>query len=85
MKPWPWTPNAPGCASTSPGKHGGASGSAAQRDQSIQKYVSDAIEARLQDDLPDETLADPAALRASADPVLAELWGNPADAAHDNL
>ena len=58
---------------------------AAQRDQSIQKYVSDAIEARLQDDLPDETLADPAALRASADPVLAELWGNPADAAHDNL
>ena len=58
---------------------------AAQRDQSIQRYVSDAIEARLQDDLPDETLADPAALRASADPVLAELWGNPADAAHDNL
>lgn len=58
---------------------------AAQRDQSIQKYVSDAIEARLQDDLPDETLADPAALRASAEPVLAELWGNPADAAHDNL
>lgn len=58
---------------------------AAQRDQSIQKYVSDAIEARLQDDLPDETLADPAALKASADPVLAELCGNPADAAHDNL
>ena len=58
---------------------------AAQRDQSIQKYVSDAIEARLQDDLPDETLADPVAPRASADPVLAELWGNPADAAHDNL
>ncbi len=59
--------------------------SAAQRNQPIREYVSNAIEARLQDDLPDQTLADPAALRASADPVLAELWGNPVDAAYDDL
>lgn len=58
---------------------------AAQRDQSIRQYVSEAIEARLQDDLPDETSADLVALRASADPVLAELWDNPADAAYDDL
>ena len=59
---------------------------AAQRDQSIRQYVSEAIEARLQDDLPDdETSADLVALRASADPVLAELWDNPADAAYDEL
>ncbi len=59
---------------------------AAQRDQSIRQYVSEAIEARLQDDLPDdETSADLVALRASADPVLGELWDNPADAAYDEL
>ena len=29
--------------------------------------------------------ADLVALRASADPVLAELWDNPADAAYDDL
>ena len=58
---------------------------AAQRDQSIRQYVSEAVEARLQDDLPDGMSADPVALRASADPVLAELWDNPADAAYDDL
>ena len=59
---------------------------AAQRDQSIRQYVSEAIEARLQDDLPDdETSADLVALRASADPVLAELWDHPAGAACDVL
>lgn len=58
---------------------------AAQRDQSIRQYVSEAIEARLQDDLPAETRADPTTLRDSADPVLAELWDNPADAAYDAL
>ena len=36
-------------------------------------------------DLPDEPAADPTALRASADPVLAELWSNPADAVYDDL
>ena len=40
---------------------------------------------RLHDDLPDETSDGPIALRASADPVLAELWDNPADAAYDDL
>jgi len=70
-----------------PGKHGGVSGSLQHSgtNQSIRQYVSDAIEAWLQDDLPDETSADPVALRASADPVLAELWGNPADAAYGDL
>lgn len=57
----------------------------ARRDQSIRQYVSDAIEARLQDDLVDETSDDGFALKASADPVLAELWDNPADAAYDDL
>ena len=58
---------------------------AALRDQSIRKYVSEAIETRLQDDLAGEMSADVPALRASADPVLAELWDNPADAAYDDL
>ena len=58
---------------------------AAQRDRSIRQYVSDTIEERLQDNLPDETSDAPVALRASADPVLAELWDNPADAAYDDL
>lgn len=58
---------------------------AVQGDQSIRRYVSDTIEERLQDNLPDETSDDPVALRASADPVLAELWDNPADAAYDDL
>ena len=58
---------------------------AALRDQSIRQYVSEAVEARLQDDLAGEASADGLALRASADPVLAELWDNPADAAYDEL
>ena len=58
---------------------------AALRDQSIRQYVSEAVEARLQDDLVGEASADGLALRASADPVLAELWDNPADAAYDEL
>ena len=56
---------------------------AARRGQSIRQYVSDAIEARLHGDLPDETSDDAFALKA--DPVLAELWDNPADAAYDAL
>ncbi len=58
---------------------------AARRDQSIRQYVSDAIEARLHDDLVDETSGDAFALKAPSDPVLAELWDNPADAAYDDL
>ena len=58
---------------------------AALREQSIRQYVSEAIEARLRDDLADEAAADLFALKASADPVLAELWDNPEDARYDDL
>ena len=58
---------------------------AARRDQSIRQYVWEAVEARLQDDLAEDTSAALLALTESADPVLAELWDNPADAAYDEL
>ena len=58
---------------------------AARRDQSIRQYVWEAIEARLQDDLGEDAAAELLALRASGDPVLAELWDNPVDAAYDEL
>ena len=58
---------------------------AASRDQSIRQYVSEAIEARLEDDLTESMSVDPPALTVSADPVLAELWDNPADAGYDDL
>ena len=58
---------------------------AARRDQSIRQYVWEAIEARLQDDLREDAAADLLALRESVDPVLAELWDNPVDAAYDEL
>ena len=56
---------------------------AARRDQSIRQYVWDAVEARLQNDLLRERSAGMLALTESSDPVLAELWDNPADAAYD--
>ena len=40
---------------------------------------------RLNDDSAEEKSADLPALRASTDPVLAELWDNPADARYDEL
>ena len=58
---------------------------AALREQSIRQYVSEAIESRLGDDLAGEMPTDLLALRASADPVLAELWDNPEDARYDDL
>jgi uncharacterized protein (DUF1778 family) len=58
---------------------------AARRDQSIRQYVWEAIEARLQDDLREDAAAELLALRESVDPVLAELWDNPVDAAYDKL
>ena len=58
---------------------------AARRDQSIRQYVWEAIEARLQDDLKEDAAAELLALRESVDPVLAELWDNPVDAAYDKL
>jgi uncharacterized protein (DUF1778 family) len=59
---------------------------AAKRDQSIRDYVWEAVEARLQRDLADElSAADLIALNERADPVLAELWDNPKDAAYDDV
>ena len=58
---------------------------AARRDQSIRQYVWEAVEARLRDDLAEDASAHLLTLSESADPVLAELWDNPADATHDTL
>ena len=57
---------------------------AAKRDVSIREYVWQAVEARLARDLADElSAADLVALNDRADPVLADLWDNPKDAAYD--
>ena len=57
---------------------------AARRDQSIRDYVWEAVEARLKDDLSDSSPAAAlVALDEAADPVLADLWNNPKDAAYD--
>jgi uncharacterized protein (DUF1778 family) len=57
---------------------------AAKRDVSIREYVWQAVEARLARDLADELSAtDLVALNDRADPVLADLWDNPKDAAYD--
>lgn len=57
---------------------------AAKRDQTIRDYVWEAVEARLTRDLADEaSAADLIALNERADPVLADLWNNPKDAAYD--
>lgn len=59
---------------------------AAKRDQSIRDYVWEAVEARLMHDLAaDLSAADLVALSERADPVLADLWDNPKDAAYDKL
>ncbi len=59
---------------------------AAKRDQSIREYVWEAVEARLKQDLAEElSAADLIALNEHTDPVLADLWDNPKDAAYDKL
>jgi uncharacterized protein (DUF1778 family) len=59
---------------------------AARRDQSIRQYVWEAVEARLKQDLADELSAgDLVALSERRDPILADLWDNPKDAAYDAL
>jgi uncharacterized protein (DUF1778 family) len=59
---------------------------AAKCDQSIRDYVWEAVEARLTHDLAnDVSAADLVALNERADPVLADLWDNPRDAAYDKL
>jgi uncharacterized protein (DUF1778 family) len=57
---------------------------AAKRDLTPRQYVLEAIEFRLREDLGDDG-EDALALTAKADPVLAELWDNPKDAAYDRL
>lgn len=59
---------------------------AIRRDQSIRQYVLEAVEARLREDRIEEvTSGGLLALTGEADPVLAELWDNPRDAAYDEL
>ncbi len=55
---------------------------AANRDLTIRQYVLEAIEGRLREDLGDEEEG-VFVLTARGDPVLAELWDNPRDAAYD--
>lgn len=57
---------------------------AAKRDVTIRRYVLQAIEERLREDLGDEAEG-VGGLTASADPVLAELWDNEQDAQYDRL
>jgi len=57
---------------------------AAKRDVSVQQYVIEAIEEQLREDLGEEDDG-VTTLTAKSDPVLAELWDNPKDAAYDRL
>ena len=56
---------------------------AAKRDLTVRRYVLEAIEERLREDLGDDH--EEVVLTAKTDPVLAELWDNPRDAAYDRL
>ena len=58
---------------------------AAKRDMSIRKYVLEAVEDQLREDLGVEGHDHLFSLAADADPVLAKLWDNPKDAAYDRL
>lgn len=57
---------------------------AASRDVTVGRYVLDALEERLRQDVGKDR-AGILALTAKADPVLAELWDNDADGAYDRL
>jgi hypothetical protein len=57
---------------------------AAKRDLTIGRYVLQAIEERLREDLGDD-VEGIGGLTASADPVLAGLWDNRKDAEYDRL
>jgi predicted DNA-binding protein len=55
-----------------------------KHDRTVQQYVLEAIEERLQEDLGDESEG-MLAVSAKTDPVLAELWDNKKDAEYDRL
>ena len=57
---------------------------AAKRDLTVRQYVLEAIAVRVREDLGDES-EEVLRLTAEADPVLAQLWDNPKDAAYDRL
>jgi len=56
--------------------------SAAMHNQTIRKYVLEAVKERLHRDLDQRELL---AMSARADPVLAELWDNEKDSAYEKL
>ncbi len=56
---------------------------AARRDQSLRDYVIEALTAQLRQDRAAEQ--ERAAIHGASDPVLTELWDNPADAVYDQL
>jgi len=59
---------------------------AAKRDVTVGQYVIDALEVQIREDLGDDAEGDVGlGLTATSDPVLADLWGNPKDAAYDDL
>ena len=57
---------------------------AARRDLTVGQYMLEAIQDRLREDLGEDSEG-LFSLTAKADPVLAELWDNPRDAAYDRL
>ena len=57
---------------------------AAKPDLTVRRYILEAIEEQLKEDLGDEGEG-VLALTAKADPVLAELWDNRQDAEYDRL
>lgn len=57
---------------------------AARRDLTVRRYVLEALEERLREDLPDDA-EQILALTKRADPVLARLWNNARDAAYGRL
>ena len=57
---------------------------AAKRDLTVRRYVLEALEERLREDLGDDGDS-VLTLTAQTDPVLAALWDNRRDAAYDRL
>ena len=64
-----------------PALHRRLRSAAAERDVTVRQYVLEAITDRLHRDV--DAAEDAVGLNGAADPVLAELWDNPNDAAYD--